>query len=106
LKLTEKQNTQVDENQPACFSRFKAELPACLGLAVAIAAVNRPVAAGLERYFRFSATLSADYRVHLPGCPVVSAATATISTTIARALGFPGSAAIGTTFRFILETTS
>ena len=91
----------------ACFFSFKAELPACLGLAVAIAAVNRPVAAGLERNFRFGATLSADYRVHLPGCPVVAATatTATISTTIARALGFPGSAAIGTAFRFILETT-
>jgi len=89
----------------ACFFSFKAELPALLGLAVAIAAVNRPVAAGLERNFRFGATLSADDRVHLPGCPGVSAATATISTTIARALGFPGSAAIGTAFGFILETT-
>ena len=106
MKLAEQNKTRPDFVGARFFS-FKAELPAWLGFAVAIAAVNRPVAAGLERYFRFSAALSAYYGVHLPWCSVVATTTATtVSTTIARALGFPGSAAIGTAFRFILETTS
>jgi hypothetical protein len=42
-------------------------------LAIAIAAVNRPITTGLERYFSFLATLSTDYAKHLAGSPVTAA---------------------------------
>jgi hypothetical protein len=68
-------------------------------LVVAVAAVNWPVFTGLEGYFSFLAALGAHYGVHLPRGPVA------VSTIFAIALGFPGSTAIGTTFRLVLEAT-
>ena len=41
--------------------------------AIAIAAVNRPITAGLERYFSFLATLGTDYGKHLAGSPITAA---------------------------------
>ena len=67
-------------------------------LAVAIAAINRPVATGLEGYFGLSATLSADDRIHLARGSVAT------HPTLTGALSLPSSATIGAALGFILET--
>ena len=59
---------------------YDIELPRGLFLAVAIAAVNRPVTARFKGYFGGFATLGACHREHLTFSPVVTAS-ASIATT-------------------------
>ena len=55
---------------------YDIELPRGLFLAVAIAAVNRPVTARFKGYLGGFTTLGARHREHLPFCPVVTASAA------------------------------
>ena len=51
---------------------FQISLSCWSDFAIAIAAVDRSVTAGLERYFGVFATLGTDYGKHLAGSPVAA----------------------------------
>ena len=74
---------------------FQPELLGGFGLAVAIAAINRAIAAGLERDFSLFPTCSTNRGIHLaPGTGAVTRVTTD-------ALRFSGLPARGAAFRFV-----